>query len=151
MRITKYDICLVWILPQYKFAVLRYYIISFPIHFTFQYTYISQFFFWRLWCRYMRFCGVNTGADAGCGVGTGCGGVGTGDGCGGVCIGNGCCTGVGTGNGIAACPVTKLSVAFLNKIVEISCKKAAAKKEHTKEIITTDSNIYHLKKYGYFQ
>ena len=55
MRITKYDICLVWILPQYKFAVLRYYIISFPIHFTFQYTYISQFFFWRLWCRYMRF------------------------------------------------------------------------------------------------
>lgn len=70
MRITKYDICLVWILPQYKFAVLRYYIISFPIHFTFQYTYISQFFFWRLWCRYMRFCGVNTGADAGCGVGT---------------------------------------------------------------------------------
>ena len=65
-------------------------------------------------------------------------------------IGNGCCTGVGTGNGIAACPVTKLSVAFLNKIVEISCKKAAAKKEHTKEIITTDSNIYHLKKIWLF-
>ena len=42
-------------------------------------------------------------------------------------------------------PLFDITDDMLNKIVEISCKKAAAKKEHTKEIITTDSNIYHLK------
>ena len=55
MRITKYYICLVWIFTQYNFAVFWYYIISFSTHFSFQYTYISHFFFYLLLCRYRIF------------------------------------------------------------------------------------------------